>query len=138
MLYKWPQGRILRIIMLIAVLLITWDLGWSGYGQYSAWATADEPDTSNLIYMGLLGTMSAVAFFVGLAMVGFVPRTAQFLIEVEQEMAKVNWPSRADLIRSTILIAILAVVLALLIVVIDLFNNKLIYEWILGESRSDD
>ena len=82
--------------------------------------------------MGILGVLGAVILIGGVAMIGFVPKAAQFLIEVEQEMSKVTWPSRADLIRSTILIALLSVILALLIAGVDLLNYWLVYSQIIG------
>jgi preprotein translocase subunit SecE len=132
MLYRWPQGRIIRVIFLIAVVLVASDFGFNAYGQYSAWSTAEEQDWSNLVYMSILGVLGAVILVAGVAMIGFVPKAAQFLIEVEQEMSKVTWPSRSDLIRSTILIALLAVILALLIAGVDLLNYWLVYNQIIG------
>ena len=133
MLYRWPQGRIIRVLFLIAVVLIAADFGFNAYGQYDAWSTAEEQDVSNLVYMGILGVLGAVILIGGgVAMIGFVPKAAQFLIEVEQEMSKVTWPSRADLIRSTILIALLSVILALLIAGVDLLNYWLVYSQIIG------
>lgn len=132
MLYRWPQGRIIRIIVLIAVLLISFDLGMGAWGQYSAWVDASDRDASNLVYMGLLGGIAAVVLIVGVTAVAFHAKSAQFLIEVEQEMSKVTWPSRADLVRSTVLIALLAVVLAVVIAGVDLLNYSLVYGWIIG------
>ncbi|TVR45571.1 MAG: preprotein translocase subunit SecE [Planctomycetota bacterium] len=132
MLYRWPQGRILRVIVLVAVILMALDLGLGAWGQYSAWATATERDLSNLIYMGLLGSLGAIILIYGVLAVVVLPKPAQFLIEVEQEMARVTWPSRADLIRSTILIALLSVILAVVIAVVDLFNYWLVYTNIIG------
>ena len=132
MIYRWPQGRILRIIAVIAVILMALDLGLGAWGQYVAWESTPEPDASNLVYMALLGGIGAVIFVVGIAMILFVEKTAQFLIEVEQEMTKVTWPSRTDIIRSTIMIAILAVVLAAIIALLDIINYKLIYQNFIG------
>ena len=133
MLYRWPQGRIIRVIFLVAVVLIAADFGFNAYGQYDAWASAtEEQSVSNLVYMSILGVLGAVVLIGGVALIGFVPKAAQFLIEVEQEMSKVTWPSRSDLIRSTILIALLSVILALLIAGVDLLNYWLVYNQIIG------
>ncbi|TVR11064.1 MAG: preprotein translocase subunit SecE [Planctomycetota bacterium] len=134
MLYRWPQGRILRIIMVIAVILVTVDLGMAGWGQYEAWqsGTDGEIESSSLVYASILGSLAAIAFIAGLIMVLFAPKSAQFLIEVEQEMTKVNWPSRVDLIRSTILITVMAVVLAALIALIDIVNFFIVHTTIIG------
>lgn len=132
MLYRWPQGRIMRVIVLVAVLLMALDLGLHAWGQYNAWATATDRDATNLIYMGLLGGFGAIVLVYGVLAVAVLPKPAQFLIEVEQEMARVTWPSRTDLIRSTILIALLSVILAVIIAIVDLFNYWLVYTNIIG------
>ena len=41
------------------------------------------------------------------------------LIDVETEMAKVTWPGRSDVVRSTIIISIMTAVLALVIFLVD-------------------
>ncbi|MDR2641883.1 MAG: preprotein translocase subunit SecE [Planctomycetaceae bacterium] len=49
------------------------------------------------------------------------PVFANFLASVEGEMAKVSWPSRAELYSSTVVVLTLFVILAAMILVFDLF-----------------
>ena len=47
------------------------------------------------------------------------PRFADFLIAVEAEMAKVSWPSRRELIRSSVVVLVNMVALAALLWIFD-------------------
>lgn len=130
MFYRWPQGRIVRTVSLVLCALVAVDLAYTGaYAQFDAWS--ENASLMSLSYALLFAAVAVAVAGGGLAAVGFVPRSAQFLIEVEEEMAKVVWPSRADLIRFTILIALMAIVLAVLILLVDLGNY-----WLLKGIRS--
>jgi preprotein translocase subunit SecE len=50
---------------------------------------------------------------------GWVGRTRQFLVAVRDEMKKVTWPTRDELIKATRMIVILSVVLGLTIGLMD-------------------
>jgi preprotein translocase SecE subunit len=70
---------------------------------------------------------------------GFHHKAVEFLIEVEQEMVKVEWPKANVLVRSTLIIAVAIVVMAVLILGVDTVNFNFIntwwpsiYEWIAG------
>jgi preprotein translocase SecE subunit len=66
--------------------------------------------------------LALAAFLAGLILIGFRPKTVDFLIEVEQEMVRVEWPTMNVLIRSTLIIAVAIVVLAVLILGVDSVN----------------
>jgi preprotein translocase SecE subunit len=130
MLYRWPQGRIIRTVLFVIIALVTLDLGWGGaWSNYLVWA--EQPDAGaalvNAIVLGLIALVIAVG---GVIAVGFHPKSAQFLIEVEQEMAKVVWPARSELIRFTVIIAVIAIVLSVVIAVIDFLNGKIVYDFV--------
>ncbi len=120
--YKWPQGRVIRTICLILALVIAADLGYTG-----AWAkfTAPlDPQHASAHYrqliLAVLFTIASVGALVsGLVAAGFHHRSVEFLIEVEQEMVKVEWPAPNTLVRSTIVIAIAIAILAGLIFLAD-------------------
>jgi preprotein translocase subunit SecE len=57
-----------------------------------------------------------------------IPSFADFLIAVEAEMNKVSWPTRAELIRSSIVVILLIVFLALLLFGYDIFWRQLLYQ----------
>ncbi len=50
-----------------------------------------------------------------------MPRFADFLIAVEAEMNKVSWPSRGELIRSSIVVLITIVLLTVVLFAYDMF-----------------
>jgi preprotein translocase subunit SecE len=50
---------------------------------------------------------------------GWVPRTAGFLTAVRDELKKVTWPTRPELIKATRMIIVLSIVLGLTIGLMD-------------------
>jgi preprotein translocase subunit SecE len=50
---------------------------------------------------------------------GWVARTGRFLVSVREEMARVTWPTRDELIKATRMIVIFSIILGLLIGVMD-------------------
>jgi preprotein translocase SecE subunit len=132
--YKWPNGRVIRTICLILVLLITADIAHSGaYGKLVAWHT--DPHAAGatpLLIVGIFFAVVSVATLIaGVSAVGFHPKAVDFLIEVEGEMQRVEWPKPNYLIKSTLVIAVAITVLSLLIVGVDAFNF-----WFINEVRS--
>lgn len=116
--YKWPQGRIVRIVCFALTALVTFDLAYNGaYGPL----TAGE-STKQFIVGIVFCVLALVAFVSGLVAAGFHPKAVDFLIEVEQEMVRVEWPTTNVLIRSTIIIAIAIAVMAVVILGVDSMN----------------
>ena len=126
--YKWPQGRVIRIICLVLTALVTFDLSYNG--AYGPLAFAIDPlspvdkTTSQLIIGIFFCVLAAAAFFAGLVLIGFRHQTVDFLIEVEQEMVRVEWPTTNVLVRSTLVIAVAIAVMAVLILGVDAINLK--------------
>ncbi|MBR5710030.1 MAG: preprotein translocase subunit SecE [Thermoguttaceae bacterium] len=54
------------------------------------------------------------------------PRFADFLISVEAEMNKVSWPTRSELIRSSVVVLIVLFILAIALLIFDFFWTLLI------------
>jgi preprotein translocase SecE subunit len=134
--YKWPQGRVIRTIALVLVVVIALDLAYNG-----AWASLvpDYPDAKpqlrqagfGYIYSALaLGTLAA-----GVLAAGFHRLAVDFLIEVEQEMTRVTWPTGNELIRSTAVIAVMIVVLGASILAVDWFNLEILFKAIYGSGK---
>lgn len=44
---------------------------------------------------------------------------AQFVRQVKQEVSKITWPTRAEIIQGTITVAIMSVVIALFLFLVD-------------------
>ncbi len=120
--YKWPQGRVIRTIGFILAALICADLAYNGgYGRFAAYQSATEAaaGTRQLILAAIFGALTAAAALVAVIGIGFHRKAVDFLIEVEQEMTKVEWPKWDSLWRSTLIIAVAVVILAMVIFGID-------------------
>ncbi len=113
--YKRNQGRIARQVtcatIWVAVTLGAWRL-WVGM--------AGGPSTRYVI----AGAILAVGIWIGYRIVN-IPQFADFLIAVEAEMNKVSWPSRAELIRSSVVVIFVIFVLALVLFTYDLIWRSL-------------
>lgn len=123
MFHLWPQGRVVRICVMVLGALIAADLGYTG--AYAAFATyagdaAGSGATRQLILGGLYGTLALAALLIGLVAAGPHKRAVQFLIEVQDEMSKVTWPKGGELWRSTLVVALAIAVLAGVVFLTDL------------------
>jgi preprotein translocase SecE subunit len=136
--YKWPQGRVIRTICLILALVVAADLGYTGaYAKI----TASVGDTSNAqahlrqLALGIFFAVASLsALIAGFIAAGFNHKSVEFLIEVEQEMVRVEWPKPNTLVRSTLVIAVAIAILAGVIFLSDLILlNLLNYLLSLGD-----
>ena len=109
-LYKRTQGRVIRQVT-FAVLLATIAIG--------CWRMSELADRASFKY-GLPFVALAVGFWVSYRVVNF-PQFADFLIAVEAEMAKVSWPTRPQLIRSSLVVIITIIGLAAILWMYDTF-----------------
>jgi len=66
--------------------------------------------------------------------VAMVTRVREFAQEVLAEFRKVTWPSRQELINSTVVVIVVTVVLALFLGAVDIVLARVV-EWILGGGR---
>lgn len=125
MLHRWPQGRIIRTVLMILLLLVVADLVWEGaVGHFGAMDQARALNLSLGIFYALL---AAAALGAGSWLIGFHPTAVAFVIEVEQEMVRVTWPTRPEVIRKTVAISIIAFFLALVIY----FSDLLVIKWVI-------
>jgi preprotein translocase subunit SecE len=63
-----------------------------------------------------------------------VARIREFVLEVLVEFRKVTWPSRQELINSTVVVIVVTVVLAAFLGAIDIALARAV-EWVLGGGR---
>ncbi len=110
-LYKPSQGRITRqvtcAVIWVGILLASLKLYQTLY-QADVWQ-----------YVGPLALL-AIGFWAGYRAVNF-PKFADFLIAVEAEMNKVSWPSRGELVRSSIVVIFVIFMLAIVLFGYDVF-----------------
>jgi preprotein translocase subunit SecE len=116
-LYKRNQGRVARqvtfTVLAVMVALGAWRMSLTWGGEVA----------------GLRFGVPAAVFVVGLWLayrLVNVSRFADFLIAVEGEMAKVSWPGRTELFRSTIV-----VILTILLLAAVLFMYDIVWQWLL-------
>jgi preprotein translocase subunit SecE len=141
-LYKRNQGRITRQIsfsvLAVVIALAAWRLNVTLYAKES-WLSARLAGwqwLSTLIgvkdqaffdiaiaYMVSITTL-VLGIFIAYRVVN-MPRFGDFLISVEAEMNKVSWPSRGELIRSTIVVIAVIFFLALTLFTYDLAWSSL-------------
>lgn len=120
--YKWPQGRVIRVICLIMVAVIAADFAWNGAykGFGTAASSADQAaHIRQLVQGGFFAACSLATLIAGLIMVGFLPRTVDFLVEVESEMTRVEWPEPGPLFRTTLVVGLVLVVVAATVLAVD-------------------
>ncbi len=123
--YKWPQGKIVRMIILILAVLMAVDLGWSAFSEFDAGLYNTEEESIvwfRVIKFAVYGVVGLIVLIWGLRSALFNERNAQFLIEVEQETAKVTMPSKQEILRSTIIIAIGTIIMAFVLFLVDTIN----------------
>jgi preprotein translocase SecE subunit len=117
-LYKKNQGRVARQLVAgagaITVSLLTWSMNQTLLADVDA--TVRGLVSGAVLVLGLWAIYRAVNY----------PQFAEFLIEVQHEMAKVSWPSWPTLKRST---AVVLFTMGLLSLV--LFCYDVVWHWFL-------
>lgn len=116
-LYKRNQGRVARqvtfAVLAVIVALGAWRMSLMWVGEAAA------------LRFGVPAAVFVVGLWLAYRLVN-VSRFADFLIAVEGEMAKVSWPGRTELFRSTIV-----VILTILLLAAVLFMYDIIWQWLL-------
>lgn len=95
-LYKRTQGRLVRELTLLAIVVVT-------IGACYALATTWMIDFNKSVSYGVSTAIAVVVCWAAFRMVNFPP-FAEFLISVQAEVQKVNWPSWTELKRATIVV----------------------------------
>jgi preprotein translocase subunit SecE len=118
--YKRSQGRIARQASFAALAACA----ALGFYRFASFLTAldgwlEMTGERAEVVAWTLSTLLAAGFcWIAFRLVNW-PRFADFLIAVEAEMAKVSWPSRKELVRSSIVVLVNMVVLAALLWIFD-------------------
>jgi preprotein translocase subunit SecE len=116
--YKRSQGRIARqvtfAVLAIGVLLGAWRL------------SAFSVDAGRTMQFVVPGILAAVGAWLAFRLVN-VPAFADFLIAVEAEMNKVSWPTRGELVRSSMVVIFCIFFLAAVLYAYDLFWSSLLH-----------
>jgi preprotein translocase subunit SecE len=126
--YKRSQGRITRqvtfFVLAVTVALAAWSL-------YISLGAPPRFLASTVEAAQLQWVLPAVVLLAGIWIAYRavnLPRFADFLIAVEAEMNKVSWPSRTELIRSSMVVIFVIFVLAFLLFSYDIIWQSL-FQW---------
>lgn len=120
-LYKPSQGKITRQVTCAVLWIVV------GLASIRLYQTIDHA-TDIWRYVGSLA-LFVIGFWASYRAVNY-PKFADFLIAVEAEMNKVSWPSRGELIRSSVVVIFVIFMLAIVLFGYDvlwqyLFKNVL-------------
>ncbi len=109
--YKKGQGTAARGTAAVVVMLL------AGWAAHQMWFTAEGwPIAAQVIATGLVAGLLGL---LPLYLVLFYQPVAEMLIETQQEMRKVAWSSRAEVIGSTVVVVVTVVLLSLFIFATD-------------------
>jgi preprotein translocase subunit SecE len=132
-LYKRSQGRITRQVTFGAMAVI-FAVGFyqmfntlKFHNLNDSWDVTKALMNAGMAYW-LPGTLVIICLWISYRLVN-LPNFADFLIAVEAELNKVSWPTRTELVRSSIVVLICLLVLASVIFGFDLFWIK-VFTWI--------
>jgi len=115
--YKRTQGRITRRVTFAAMVLGA----LTGCYRLSQQLQFSDP----MIRYGLPGLLFLLGLWLCYRIVN-IPRFADFLISVEAEMAKVSWPTRSELFRSSVVVLV-----TILLLTAVLFAYDLVWQFLL-------
>ena len=119
--YKRNQGRVVRQVtfaaLAVTLLLAAWRL-WALLQNESGFLWSYVPGMEYLRYL-VPGLLLLVGLWVSYRLVNY-PQFADFLIAVEAEMNKVSWPSRTELIRSSLVVIFMMFFLAFVLFGFDI------------------
>jgi len=107
--YKRTQGRVTRQVTFAALAIVV---------ALGLWRLNDTMGGTTAMAYAVPGVLLLLGWWVAYRIVN-VPAFADFLIAVEAEMNKVSWPTRAELIRSSIVVLIVMFALALVLLTYD-------------------
>ncbi len=120
-LFKRNQGRIVRQVTFSAVAVAV------ALGLWRMNATFSQEVGATIRYV-LTGILLAAGLWMAYRLVN-VPQFADFLIAVEAEMAKVSWPTRTEVYRSSVVVLLMIFSLAVVLFVFDFLWSQL-FQWI--------
>ncbi len=121
--YKRNQGRVTRQATFAALSLAIGVGVWRLAAVLPLWFASDVGGASTdlgVVRFLVPGLLLAAGLWVSFRAVN-MPRFADFLIAVEAEMAKVSWPTRSEVVRSSIVVIFMMFALAGILGLYDLF-----------------
>ncbi len=108
-LYKRSQGRVTRQVTFAALAVAV------GFG---AWRLNQSLGMNTIQAYAVPGVLVLLGWWAAYRLVN-LPVFADFLIAVEAEMNKVSWPTRTELVRSSLVVLVTLFLLAGVLLVFD-------------------
>src|SRR5262245_51953895 len=135
--YKRSQGRIARQITffsLVAIVAVgawhisatTGDFFGRQFGHEVEGRFMSSPNAESIGRFAVPALITAAGAWLAFRVVN-MPRFADFLISVEAEMNKVQWPSKAELYRASLVVIVVIFMLTAI-----LFCYDYILRWVVG------
>ncbi len=115
-LYKPSQGRVTRQATCAVFWVVLAMAAWTSYQTLLGKSLFGTDTWQYIVPLTIL----VAGFWATFRVVNY-PKFADFLIAVEAEMNKVSWPSRGELIRSSIVVIFVIFSLAIILFGFDLF-----------------
>ena len=122
-LYKKTQGRVTRQATFAAIAIV---FCLAAY-RFDIWTSAAIKEATMSSSVRRLITLGIAVVGVGLAyrIVNY-SRFADFLISVEAEMTKVSWPTRMELVRSSMVVIVVMFTMASVLAIYDIVWLRLL------------
>jgi len=122
-LYKRNLGRVTRQVTFGTLLFGIAFGGWRLSQEIGGWSLLGTH--ARAVEIGIPLALFAAGTWFAYRLVN-LPRFADFLIAVEAEMAKVSWPTRGELVRSSIVVIVVILGLAVVLFGYDAFWKMLL------------
>lgn len=117
-LYKRNQGRLTRQLTAAAIFAAT---------AIGAWALSQTAlaDLEQPVQYGITAGIVVLGAWFAYRIVNY-PAFADFLVDVEGEMAKVSWPSKSELFRATVVVLITMFLLSFVLFMYDMIWQQVL------------
>jgi preprotein translocase subunit SecE len=124
--YKKTQGRYTRSLTFVGVMVLVLA------GAYQLSEKFEAYSWSRPAYFRF-GIPAGLVFALAFIMYRLVnrPKTAEFLIATENEMKKVSWSSRKEIIGSTKVVIVTTFLVAGILSAVDVFF-RILFKWLLA------
>jgi preprotein translocase subunit SecE len=122
--YKKSQGRITRQVTFAALAIVIALGGWRLSQQMLGFVSQSNA-VQEFLRVGVPLILVLFGWWASFRLVN-TPSFADFLIAVEAEMNKVTWPSRTELVRSSMVVILTILIMAAILYGYDLFWNAVL------------
>ncbi|MEM6689306.1 MAG: preprotein translocase subunit SecE, partial [Planctomycetota bacterium] len=113
-LYKPNQGRIVRQVTALAIMVVVALASWSLYSFLRSYS-----ESGSLVPYAIPGGLLVVGAWLSFRLVHW-PRFADFLVAVEAELNKVTWPGKDELRRASFVVIFTIAFLAIALFLFDI------------------